>query len=164
MRNPLNNDIGETFLNIILLGALMLNEGYSANDLESLTDKAQTMWEYDFESTPKRIKRRSNVVGDKLPLRAIYRMVVNDWTKSEYNCFQFPFSNNSFSQVLGMNEDWDISVEDRKFIEKDMVLFASDHRTILISTEIPVRWWETTWFNVASLLLGVLGLLFGVFK
>jgi hypothetical protein len=43
MRNPLNNDIGETFLNIILLGALMLNEGYSANDLESLTDKAQTM-------------------------------------------------------------------------------------------------------------------------
>jgi hypothetical protein len=78
--------------------------------------------------------------------------------------FHFPFSNNSFSQVLGMNEDWDISVEDRKFIEKDMVLFASDHRTILISTEIPVRWWETTWFNVASLLLGVLGLLFGIFK
>ena len=142
----------------------MLNEGYSATDLESLTDKALTMWEYDFESTPKRIKRRSNVVDDKLPLRAIYRMAVNDWTKSEYNCFHFPFSNNSFSQVLGMNDGWDISVEDRKFIENDMVLFASDHRTILISTQSPGRWWETTWFNVASLFLGVFGLIFGIFK
>jgi len=142
----------------------MLNESYSTADLESLTEKALTMWEYDFESMPKRIKRRSNVVGDKLPLRAIYRMAVNDWAKSEYNCFHFPFSNNGFSQVLGMSDGWDISVDDRKFIEKDMVLFASDHRTILISTESPVRWWETTWFNAASLFIGVLGLTFGIFK
>ena len=140
----------------------MLHAKYSDTDLQSLTDKARTLWEYDFGSSPKKIKRRQNVIEDKVPLRTIYRMVVHDWHESDKNCYHFPFSSNSFSGVLGMNEGWDIPVVDRKYIERDMVLFASDHRTILISTEDPKRWWESTWFNILSLFIGVLGLLSGV--
>ena len=142
----------------------MLTEGYSNSDLEHLTTKARTLWEYDLNSTPKKIKRRANVISYSVPLRAIYRMVVEDWTKAEFNCYHFPFSNSSFSRVLGLSEGWDIPVEDRKHIEKDMVLFASDGRTILILPEQNRRWWETTWFNVTSFALGVLGLLFGFIK
>ena len=142
----------------------MLTQGYSNSDLEHLTTKARTLWEYDLNSTPKKIKRRANVIADHVPLQAIYRMVVEDWAKSEFNCYHFPFSNSSFARVLGLGEGWEIPVEDRKYIEKDMVLFASDGRTILILPEQNRRWWETTWFNVTSLALGVLGLLFGFIK
>lgn len=142
----------------------MLTQGYSNSDLEYLTTKARTLWEYDLNLTPKKIKRRANVIADHVPLQAIYRMVVEDWVKPEFNCYHFPFSSSSFSRVLGMGEGWDIPVEDRKYIEKDMVLFASDGYTILILPEQNHRWWETTWFNVTSLALGTLGLLFGLIK
>jgi hypothetical protein len=142
----------------------MLAHGYSNIDLEHLTTKARTLWEYDLTSTPKKIKRRANVITDNVPLQAIYRMVVEDWAKLEFNCYKFPFSNNSFSRVLGLSEGWDIPIADRKYIEKDMVLFASDERTILILPEQDRRWWETTWFNATSLVLGMLGLLFGLMK
>lgn len=142
----------------------MLTQGYSSNDLEHLTNKARTLWEFDFHSTPKKIKRRANVVTDRVPLLAIYRMVVEDWAKAEFNCYSFPFSNSSFSRVYGLSENWDIPIDDRKYIEKDMVLFGSDGRTILILPESKRRWWETTWFNLTSLALGLVGLLFGFIK
>ena len=72
--------------------------------------------------------------------------------------------NRNFARVLGLSEGWEIQVDDRRFIEKDMVLFASDGRTILLLPEPPRRWWETTWFNFTSLLLGILGLAFGFLK
>ncbi|AXS80950.1 hypothetical protein [Dechloromonas sp. HYN0024] len=140
----------------------MLNQSYSNTDLENLTAKARTLWEYDFNSTPKKIKHRANAVADSVPLRAIYRMVVEDWTKAEFNCYHIPFSDGSFSLVLGLREGWDIPVEDRRFIENDMVLFAPDGRTILILPEMDRRWWETTWFNLTSWTFGALGLLFGL--
>lgn len=142
----------------------MLTSGYSESDLEQLTAKARTLWEYDLNSKPKRIKRRTNVISDHIPLQAIYRMVAQDWAKSEFNRYSFPFSTSSFARVLGLGEGWDIQVADREFIEKDMVLFAADGRTILILPEQDRRWWETTWFNVVSLALGILGLLFGLIK
>jgi hypothetical protein len=142
----------------------MLTQGYSNSDLEHLTTKARTLWEYDLSSTPKKIKRRANVIADRVPLQAIYRMVVEDWAKTEFNCYHFPFSNSSFARVFGLGEGWDIPIGDRQYIEKDMVLFASDGRTILILPEQDRRWWETTWFNVTSLALGFLGLLFGFVK
>ena len=142
----------------------MLTQSYSNTDLEQLTTKARSLWEYDFTSTPKKIKRRANVIADDVPLQAIYRMVVEDWAKTEFNRYDFPFSSNSFARVLGLGEGWDIPVEDRKFIEKDMVLFASDGRTILILPEKERRWWETTWFNLTSWFFGAVGLIFGFFK
>lgn len=142
----------------------MLTQSYSDIDLEHLTTKARTIWEYDLKSTPQEIKRRANVIPDHVPLQAIYRMVVQDWAKAEFQRYHFPFSNNSFARVLGLGEGWNIPVEDRKYIEKDMVLFASDGRTILILPEQDRRWWETTWFNITSLAVGVVGLLFGFIK
>jgi hypothetical protein len=110
----------------------MLTQGYSDADLEQLTSKARTLWEYDFHSSPKKIKRRANVVSAQVPLQAIYRMVVEDWSKAEFNCYHFPFSISSFARVFGLGERWDIPIDDRRYVEKDMVLFPSDGRTILI--------------------------------
>lgn len=142
----------------------MLSKGYTEEDLKRLTNEARTLWEYDFVSTPKRIRRRQNVIGKKIPLRAIYRMAVDDWASSKFHCYHFPFSNGNYTYILGMAEGWEIAAEDREYIEKDMVLVASNRRTFLILPELARRWWESTWFNAASLLIGVLGLLFGLLK
>ncbi len=142
----------------------MLSADYTEEDLKRLTEEARTLWEYDFISTPKRIQRRKNVVSKKVPLRAIYRMAVDDWASSKFHCYKFPFSNGGYTYIIGLAEGWEITAEDRKFIEKDMVLVASNRKTLLILPDLSRRWWESTWFNATSLLVGVLGLLFGLFK
>lgn len=142
----------------------MLQQSYTTGDLEYLTTKARTLWEYDFTSTPKTIKRRANLNTDHIPLRAIYRMVIEDWSKPEFNCYHFPFITGNFSLVLGLAEGWNITFEDRKYIEKDMVLFAADGRNILLSPKQAGRWWEATWFNLVSLALGAFGLIAGFIK
>ena len=142
----------------------MLSRGYTEEDLKRLTNEARTIWEYDFVSNPKRIRRRKNVVGKKFPLRAIYRMAVDDWVSSEFHCYNFPFSSGNYTYILGMADGWEIAAEDREYIEKDMVLVASNRKTFLILPELDRRWWESTWFNVVSLALGVFGLLFGFIK
>ena len=91
-------------------------QSYSEADLESLKDKARTLWEYDFESEPKRILRKPNVINDKVPMRALYRMVVEDWHAKHSN-FKFPFASGNYRDILGLNDGWDIPIQDRKFIE-----------------------------------------------
>lgn len=135
----------------------MFKKGYSNHDLLVLTEKARTLWEYDFSTTPKKIKRRRNVVKDSVPLQAIYRMVVEDWASGEFIRLEFPFVTSNFAKVLGMSEKWDIPFEDRKFIEKDFVLFASDGKTILIAPNAAKRWWETARFNIIQLFFAIVG-------
>jgi len=142
----------------------MFLQSYCNSDLEQLTDKARTLWEYDFDSTPKRIKRRTNVIKETIPLQAIYRMVKEDWLNTDFSRYNFPFQSSNFSSVLGLSNDWHISVNDRKFIEKDMILFASNGREILILPEKKLRWWETTWFNITSWTFGALGLILTILQ
>ncbi len=136
----------------------MLTEKYSNNDLVELTTLARTLWEYDTHTSPKRIKRRQNVLPKNVPLQAICRMVKEDCLRNdELNKLIFPFVESNFHRVLGLSEGWVIGPEDRKFIEKDMVLFDSNGYDILI---LPVvsRWWESSWFNFLSISLGLVGL------
>ena len=138
----------------------MLKQSYSEKDLEELTETAKTMWEIDLNS--KRIKRKKNVIDKKVPLQAIYRMTKEEWaTNANAQKFRFPFINSNFHRILGFIEGWSISVEDRNFIEKDMYLFSDNGYTILIDVNIK-RFWETTWFNILSISVGVVGLIFGI--
>lgn len=139
----------------------MLHQSYSEHDLKRLTLEARKSWGYDLDASPKTINRINGSSREKVPIQAIYRMVAEDWSKDQFNRFHFPFANSNFARVLGLAEGWDIPVQDRKFLEKDFVLFASDGRTILVLPEKERRWWESTWFNVTSIGIGLLGLLSG---
>jgi len=138
-------------------------QSYSNDDLEALTHKARTLWEYDFKSEPKLIKRKPNVISDKLPLRAIYRMVVEDW-QSKHSNYIYPFANGNYKNIFGLNEGWNIPVQDREFIEKDMMLMAADKIQVLILPERKRDWWETNWFHVLSLGVGVIGIALSVYS
>jgi len=138
-------------------------QSYSEADIEDLTKKARTLWEYDFQSEPKRILRKPNVVTDTVPLRAIYRMAVEDW-KDKHNNYYFPFANGNYKNIIGLRKGWDIPLNDRKFIEKDMMLMAADKTNVLILPEKPREWWETTWFNILSIFMGVTGIAVSIFS
>ena len=139
----------------------MLNKSYSNQDLAELTDTARTLWEFDVAK--KLIKHRPNVIRKKVPVQAIYRMTKEAWLKdrSLMGSSSFPFVESNFSRVLGLAEGWNISVEDRKYLENDMVLFANDGKSVLISP-VSKRWWETTWFNLTSIGIGFAGLIIGI--
>jgi hypothetical protein len=144
----------------ILLSEKIMKESYSEKDTDELMELATSMWETDYES--KKIKRKSNVLSKKIPVIALYRMVRQERRINESKRgFDKPFVNSSFTGVLGLSEGWNISVEDRKYLEKDLVLFASDKKTILILPENRA-WWESTWFNAISFLVGIVGLLVGL--
>ena len=97
-----------------------------------------------------------------MPVKAIYRMVKEDRRINESSrSFDIPFAPSNFTGVLGLAEGWHISVKDRKYQEKDMVLFAEDKKTILVLPENK-RWWETTWFNLLSITVGIAGLIIGL--
>ena len=138
-----------------LLYEITMKESYSNKDLEELTELAKTLWEIDYPS--KTIKRKPNVIGKTVPVKAIYRMVKQDMDL----VLDFPFTQSSFTGVLGLAEGWNISVKDRKYLEKDTVLFADDKKTIIVLPENK-KWWETTWFNLLSISLGIGGFLFGL--
>jgi hypothetical protein len=137
-----------------------MKETYSEKDTDELMDLTVSMWETDYES--KRIKRKANVVPKKVPVIALYRMVrrerANDESKRPYD---HPFVQSNFKGVLGLSEGWHISVEDRKYLEKDLVLFADDKKNILILPE-DRAWWESTWFNLLSITVGIVGLTVGL--
>ncbi len=137
-----------------------MKESYSEKDTAELMELAISMWETDYKS--KIIKRKPNVLSRKIPVNALYRMVCQERriNKSK-RPFDHPFVQSSFKGVLGLSEGWNISVEDRKYLEKDLVLFASNKKTILILPENRA-WWETTWFNAISFLVGIIGLLVGL--
>ena len=139
----------------------MFKQSYSEKDLIELTNTARTIWEIDLQN--KIIKRKLNVIDKKLPLQAIYRMVVDDWASNKNNeqNFEPPFVSSSFRKIIGFKKGWHISVEDRKFIEKDMYLFADDSRTILIDINIK-RFWETSEFHIFSIFVGISGLIIGL--
>jgi len=125
-----------------------------------LTELAKTLWEIDYAQ--KIIRRKQNVINKTIPIKAIYRMVKEDRRKNEKSRpFDFPFTSSNFTGVLGLAEGWNISVKDRKYLEKDMVLFAEDSKTILILPENK-SWWETTWFSLLSLSLGIAGVIVGI--
>ena len=138
-----------------LLYEITMKESYSNKDLEELTELAKTLWEIDYLN--KKIKRKPNVIGKTVPVKAIYRMVKQDMDL----VLDFPFTQSSFTGVLGLAEGWNISVKDRKYLEKDTVLFADDKKTIIVLPENK-KWWETTWFNLLSISLGIGGFLFGL--
>lgn len=138
-----------------------MKQAYSEKDIIELVELAKTLWNIDYES--KQIKRKPNVIGKTVPVKAIYRMVKKDRAENEKSrCFDFPFTNSNFTGVLGLAEGWNISVHDRKYLEKDMVLFADDKKTILILPENR-DWWESTWFNLLSIFIGVIGLAVGIY-
>ncbi len=137
-----------------------MKQSYSKKDLLELTELAKTLWEIDYAT--KTIKRKSNVLHKTVPVKAIYRMVKQDrFENKKSRCFDFPFTSSNFTGVLGLAEGWNISVKDRKYLEKDIVLFADDKKTILILPENR-DWWESTWFNILSILIGILGVIFGL--
>ena len=137
-----------------------MKESYSEKDTDELMDLATSMWETDYES--KRIKRKPNVLPKKIPVIALYRMVRRERAINESKRpFDHPFVESDFKGVLGLSEGWNISVEDRKYLEKDLVLFASDKKTILVLPENR-GWWESTWFNLLSISVGIIGLLVGL--
>jgi len=137
-----------------------MKQSYSESDKIELTELAKTLWDIDYES--KTIKRKVNVVNKSVPVIAIYRMVRKDRAENEASRrFNHPFTNSNFKGVLGLAEGWNISVKDRKYLEKDMVLFADDKETILVLPENRT-WWESTWFNLLSLSIGFIGLIIGV--
>ncbi len=141
------------------LYALTMKQSYSETDLLELVDLASTLWEIDYAS--KLIKRKRNVVDKLVPVKAIYRMVKKDMAKNEESQnYRFPFTDSNFTGVLGLAEGWSISVADRKYLEKDMVLFADDKKTILILPENR-KWWESTWFHLLSISIGVIGVIVG---
>ena len=139
----------------------MLNKSYSNQDLAELTELARTLWEFDVAK--KKIKRRPNVIRKKVPVQAIYRMTKEAWLKDSNirGSSSFPFVESNFTRVLGLAEGWNISIEDRKYLENDMVLFANDGKSVLISP-VSKRWWETTWFNLTSIIIGIAGLIVGI--
>jgi len=137
-----------------------MKQSYSEKDKLELTALANTLWDIDYES--KTIKRKPNVVNKSVPVIAIYRMVRKDRAENEVSRrFDSPFTGSNFKGVLGLSEGWNISVDDRKYLEKDMVLFSDDKETILVLPENR-GWWESSWFNFLSLLIGVVGLIIGV--
>lgn len=136
-----------------------MKQSYSDRDLEELTELAKTLWEIDYPN--KKIKRKPNVIGKKVPIRAIYRMVRKDRLENESSRrYHFPFTKSNFTGVLGLAKDWNISVNDRKYLEKDMVLFAEDQKTIIVLPENK-RWWETSWFHLLSIAVGFTGSIIG---
>ena len=139
----------------------MLKQSYSNKDLKDLTLKARTLWEIDLET--KTIKKKMNTIDVKVPLQAIYRMVVEDWNSNKNNAsaYHYPFISSSFSKIIGLDNGWSINIDDRKFIENDMYLFDEDGRTILIDINIK-QFWETKWFNALSLTVGLVGLAIGI--
>ena len=138
-----------------------MRKSYSNRDLAELTDKARTLWEFDVAKSL--IKRRPNASRSTVPVQAIYRMAKECWKKDdELRKHRFPFAESNFGRVLALAEGWNISVEDRKWLENDMVLFANDGRSVLVSP-IDKRWWETTWFNVVSIVIGIAGLAIGIY-
>lgn len=50
-----------------------MKQAYSEKDILELVELAKTLWDIDYES--KQIKRKPNVVGKTVPVKAIYRMV-----------------------------------------------------------------------------------------
>ena len=137
-----------------------MKQSYSDKDMLELVELAKTLWEIDYAS--KCIRRKPNVVGKTVPVKAIYRMIKTDRRENEESRkFDFPFTDSNFTGVLGLAEGWNISVADRKYLEKDMVLFADDKKTILILPENR-RWWESTWFNLLSISLGIVGVVVGI--
>ena len=74
--------------------------------------------------------------------------------------YHFPFTKSNFKGVLGLAEGWKISVNDRKYLEKDIVLFADDQETIIVLPENK-RWWETSWFQLLSIAVGFTGSVIG---
>ena len=139
----------------------MFKQSYSNKDLKELTKTARTLWEIDLEN--KIIKKKLNTINKKIPLQAIYRMVVDDWASNKNNAqgYYYPFVSSGFRKIIGFDNGWTISVEDREFIEKDMYLFDEDGKTILIDVNVK-QFWETKWFNALSLTVGLIGLIIGV--
>ena len=138
----------------------MLNSSYSNQDLEELTETARTLWEIDVAS--RTIRRRPNTITKTVPVQAIYRMTKEAWAyNKEFQKLRFPFVESNFTRVLGLAKGWNISVSDRKHLENDMVLFSDDGRSVLISPNNR-RWWETTWFSIASISIGIAGLIVGI--
>ena len=139
-----------------------MKESYSKKDTDELMELTTSMWATDYEL--KRIKRKPNVLPKKVPVIALYRMVRNERANDESKRpFDHPFVPSNFKGVLGLNDGWHISVEDRKYLEKDLVLFADDKKTILILPENR-KWWESTWFNLLSISVGIIGLVVGLFS
>lgn len=136
----------------------MLNQTYSNKDLEELTGLARTLWEINVSQ--KVIQRRPNVIKKNVPVQALYRMVKEAWNSNKNNeaASPFPFIPSEFSRVIGFSDGWSISVNDRKYLDGDMILFASDGHTILISPTNQ-KWWESGWFNGLSLIIGASGLI-----
>lgn len=132
-----------------------MKETYSINDKEDLTAIAKSMWETDYEN--KKIKRKPNVISKKIPVISLYRMVREERHLDESKRpFNFPFVSSEFKGVLGLSEGWHISAEDRKYLEKDLVLFDSDKKTILILPE-KRSWWDSSWFNILAIVFGTVG-------
>ena len=129
-------------------------------DTDEILELTDSLWDIDYSS--KKIKRKPNVVSTKIPIISLYRLArrqrANDESKRKYD---HPFTTSGFKGVLGLSEGWHISPKDRKYLEKDLVLFAEDQKTPLIVPENK-RWWETSWFNVLSITLGIIGSIFGV--
>jgi len=138
-----------------------MRESYSKQDKEELVELAMSMWETDYEN--KKIRRKKNVLPTKVPVIALYFMVLRerriDISKRNYS---HPFVTSNFPKVLGLSEGWNISHKDRKYLEKDVILFAEDKKTILIQPDSR-KWWESTWFNLLSLGVGLAGLVLAVF-
>lgn len=137
-------------------------KSYTENDLKRLTIKARELWEYDLKSAPMRIRRKKSFDHSKIPLRAIYRMVKEDWASEKYNRYPFPFSNGNYRNILSIDDKWEITEQDREHIETDMVLVAPDGDKFLIIPDKKRRWWETTWFNLFSIAIGIVGLVVGL--
>lgn len=138
-----------------------MRRSYSEKDLLELDEIAKTIWDIDYSA--KRIKRKPNASSKTVPVKSLYRMVKKDRRENESSrCFDFPFTNSNFAGVLGLAENWHISVEDRQYLERDMVLFADDQKTILILPE-DRKWWDSTWFTLFSISIGIAGLLVGFF-
>jgi len=117
-----------------------MKQTYSDEDLSELTELAKTLWKIEYST--KTIKRKPNVINKTVPVMAIYRMVREDRRMNEESRpYDFPFIGSNFTGVLGLAEGWNISVKDRKYLEKDIVLFADDKKTILILPENR-DWWE----------------------
>lgn len=140
----------------------MLKKRYSKKDINELSDQARQDWELDFQA--KKIKRKKRASIQKYPIRAIYYMTKKVFSDNENKaqCFPFPFVESRFFDILGLNKGWTISLVDRRYLEKDMVLFADDGKsTLVVPDERP--WWDSKWINVLSHVIAFAGVLASVF-
>lgn len=141
---------------------------YTNKDLEQLDKELSMYWDFDLaksiikhspRSWIRRIMQNIPFLRKKFLVQTLYRVTKQKWYEEPFRQHNFPFDTMTIRGHFKLKDNWNINIEDRKYL-KDGPLYADDGHTIIVPEN--EKWWNKSLIQILFLLAALLTIILAI--